>query len=246
MGSKEITMTVSPPRMDRQFLKVVDRALYAAGPGAGKKMAQATLEEVNSALQGMLEQLDGLHPQSFAAGSVSALRDMLIRIVHRKEGDRVRSFLSRKHVPSILQAIALAENGAAPSDIARKVGVGESALTTLLKDAEQFGLIESGRDEDARFRRRVLTPFGRSELTSIRPTWSVTQPECTSESESRTIELEAENEKLRLHVMFSPPSYTPSKMATRGTRARNERTSVRAPNGADLGDEVIAALRSNR
>lgn len=168
----------SLPRFDQALLSEMERTLYGATPVADAKFVASTLKKCIAAIDSEIAALEGpVHEASYALGARVMLKEVLLRIAHRKEGDQALAFLNRKHVANIHHALARSPDGLSPSEIAQEVGVSAPAASALLKEAEQHGLVQDGvPTREGQRKAKVLTPFGKAALTKVKPDWALSSP----------------------------------------------------------------------
>lgn len=157
--------------------QLLEKTLFALNEHQGATRAQKVLDEVVlqvGALRKATRDLP-IDPTSHELGAMELLQLMLVRAIERKDGNRAMNFVSRrKHVPAILQMLALTPTALRPTAIAERLGTQSSNVTALLQEAESLGLISTETTvNDGREKPRKLTETGRVALTAAMPDWSI-------------------------------------------------------------------------
>lgn len=166
------------PDFGRDVERFLDRVLLAAHDEKSNKQARLDLHalmkvhgEIRSRHQAPIDN------QSYRLGATVVLQKLFIRIIERKEGNRVLLLVRRrKHVASLLQILARASVPVMPSELAERLGIQQPAVTTLLKATDGAGLTKEATGEDGRYRPRIITATGKTILNAFRPTWALDAP----------------------------------------------------------------------
>jgi DNA-binding transcriptional ArsR family regulator len=163
------------PDFGRDVERFLDRVLLAAHDQKSNKQARLDLHalmkvhgEIRSRHQASIDH------RSYRLGATVVLQKLFIRIIERKEGNRVLLLVRRrKHVADLLQILARASVPVMPSVLAERLGIQQPAVTTLLKATDGAGLTKEATGEDGRYRPRIITPTGKTILNAFRPTWAL-------------------------------------------------------------------------
>ena len=164
--------------------QLLDRTLFALSDASGNSRAQRALDEIVAHAGVLRAQTDQqVHEASFQLGAAHLLQTLLVRVMERREGNLSLAFVRRrKYVRDLLHILATSEAPVAPSDLATKLGAQPSAITALLKEAENLGLVsQTAATYDGRARPRVLTSVGRQMLTAVKPDWPLKAPRASAQ-----------------------------------------------------------------
>ncbi len=163
------------PDFGKDVERFLDRVLLAAHDQKSNKQARLDLQvlmkvhgEIRSRHQATIDH------QSYRLGATVVLQKLFIRIIERKDGNRVLHLVRRrKHVADLLQILARASVPVMPSVLAERLEIQQTAVTTLLKATDGAGLTKEATGEDGRYRPRIITATGKTILNAFRPTWAL-------------------------------------------------------------------------